>query len=450
MASPTKILTNARPVRVAYFVQDDESSEFVLDAIFAASFGFWGGRFSLIVPCDEGKPRPAFIPWLTAFDPDVIYSYVDLEESVIEQMHERLYPSFLIRHQTHSDPPHDARAYRPRLPIDPLHIDTMVPLAAAPYRFTPGQVARVLNVSGRLSNNRFIGDNFGAWMHSSGHSFPSYLNEYGHTLTLIDDQDSQPRGQYFKSPEETIGSVNDLLELMERTRVTTVAGLSTMETPRLEVSNWPWSNSFNLVVGDSFTDRLVYWNARSVYPKWRDRDIVDLRLPSKYLDDKDFLKLLAKLLRARNRVTMESGSNVPRTTIRSSSVPTKELDDLAEILKGDSGWISYETKAVSAPEDCLPEQDALERSVFRVSDMLLARESSNWKESFALDEEIRPDPPHPEHLRFGPPGILSPYNGVWATEFEIERKINHSPYSNVNHVWRLPRRLRMASSFLGG
>jgi hypothetical protein len=63
--------SRARPVRVAYFVEDGEHADITLDAIFARSFGYWGGRFALIVPCEKGAPRLAYEAWLEKYDPEL-------------------------------------------------------------------------------------------------------------------------------------------------------------------------------------------------------------------------------------------------------------------------------------------------------------------------------------------------------------------------------------------
>jgi hypothetical protein len=69
-------------------------------------------------------------------------------------------------------------------------------------------------------------------------------------------------------------------------------------------------------------------------------------------------------------------------------------------------------------------------------------------ESFSVGSEIRLTSPEPEHLRHVPPSLLSPASGAWAVDLDIERSVDHSPYSNVRHRWRLPRRLRVTGAFL--
>jgi hypothetical protein len=67
-----------RPFRVAFLIEDGEYANLALDGIFADSYNRWGGRFSLIAPCINGRIAPNYWPWLEAYDPDIVYSHVPL------------------------------------------------------------------------------------------------------------------------------------------------------------------------------------------------------------------------------------------------------------------------------------------------------------------------------------------------------------------------------------
>src|SRR5437667_7773722 len=89
----------SRPIRVAYLLEETEHSHLMLDCIFAESIAHWGGRYSLICPCQAGYPRDHYLPWLRAFDPDVIYSFVDLSEEGLHRLREMFGPAYLVRHR---------------------------------------------------------------------------------------------------------------------------------------------------------------------------------------------------------------------------------------------------------------------------------------------------------------------------------------------------------------
>jgi hypothetical protein len=69
---PPRAFIRARPIRVAYLLEETQHSHLMLDGIFAESLAHWGGRYSLICPCHEGYPHGNYLPWLRVFDPDII------------------------------------------------------------------------------------------------------------------------------------------------------------------------------------------------------------------------------------------------------------------------------------------------------------------------------------------------------------------------------------------
>jgi len=437
--------SRARPIRVAYLVEDGEHANLTLDAIFAFSFGHWGGRFSLVVPCEARRPKETYENWLEKFDPDVIYSYVDLESDLIERIHETFYPSFLVRHQIYGRQKITARTLRPQLPIDPLAISTLIPLAAGPVRFEPAQPTRVVDTMGSADDDQFIQDSFGSWLHSVGSSFPAFLREFGHILAVVRDGELQPLRAYIRPPDETVNSTVALLQAMCEGRTSTVSSLSAMSVPRLEISDSNWSQGFNIVVGDSFAERIIYWNGRSHFPKWRDASCVDLRIPSALLNDADFLLNLGQFLTRRNSVSQVSGP--PHVIIRSSTVPNDQLEKLANVVRG---LQIVRIQRFNSVDACVPTTEQLKHSTFVGMEGPFRKASSLWSETPFEGNEIRISPPAPEHMRFVPISLQSPYQGTWAVDLQIEREVNYSQLYDVQESWNLPRRLRLTSSFVNG
>ena len=89
----------SRPIRIAFLIQDDDQAHLALDGIFANCYGRWGGRFSPIVLCGGGKIPDEYWPWLEAYDPDIVYSYMPLSRATILEIYERLNPAQLGLHR---------------------------------------------------------------------------------------------------------------------------------------------------------------------------------------------------------------------------------------------------------------------------------------------------------------------------------------------------------------
>jgi hypothetical protein len=360
----------------------------------------------------------------------------------LEELHERLYPSYLVHHRIFPHEEISAHSFRPRLPIDPLGISTIVPIAAGPAVFEPAQATRILDAMGKESNNRFVSDSFGLWGEATGGSYPAYLREYGHVLTLVADDDAQPRGAFVRPPDEAVASASELLKALGHARFSPVSVLSSMCAPRLEIAQSPWVEGFNIIVGDSFADRLTFWNARLHFPKWRDSAFVDLRIPARMLDDHAFISGIGEFLKRFNRV---GDGGQTRAILRSSSVSPDLLERLAIELRAIHKWSIFEVGTFAAVDDCVPTPEQLDHSHFLQKDRA-PRSLSVWRETPYQEAEVRISPPTPDHLRADYPALQYPSRGAWIVDIQLERHNNHSNYQRSQH-WILPRRLRMTSAF---
>jgi hypothetical protein len=104
MARELKGWARPRPLRVAFLIEDGEHANIALDGVFADCYDRWGGRFSLIAPCLDGRIMPSFWPWLEAYDPDIVYSYVPL------------CPAQYAFHKLDREPRLDVFGFKPRCP----------------------------------------------------------------------------------------------------------------------------------------------------------------------------------------------------------------------------------------------------------------------------------------------------------------------------------------------
>ena len=73
---------------------------------------------------------------------------------------------------------------------------------------------------------------------------------------------------------------------------------------------------FNLVVGDTFEDRLLFWNYRLLASKSVFSRTNSLRVPSGRLSDDDFLDALGKFLDRRAHIAPVSNPGQPETILR--------------------------------------------------------------------------------------------------------------------------------------
>jgi Natural resistance-associated macrophage protein len=97
-------------------------------------------------------------------------------------------------------------------------------------------------------------------------------------------------------------------------------------------------------------------------------------------------------------------------------------------------------------DQCCPETQALVNAQDDVESAGVFR-ANDWHETTFSETSFRPPLIRPRHLRDAPAGAASLVEGAWALDLDIERTANHSRFANVQHRWRLPRRLRMSGAF---
>lgn len=418
-----------------------ESSHLIIDEIFKYCFSLWGGRFSLIIPCKDGEPDKAFMPWLKAYDPDIVYSYVDLNISTQFLIHEETYPSYLQRHWLSDE---TKPRYIPNPAINPLAVSTLLPIAGAPNFFDGTRGIRLPIPVGEMKNDRFVTDSFGYPSQEIINLTRSVLSD-NCSLLLVGNEDTYFPGRKSEADGRTSDAISLLQQLAHFPRIQSVARLAAMLAPRLDLTNHRWNKSYNIVIGDTIHDRVLYWNSRLLISPWRDGSDTDLCIPSSYFDNDNFVVELRNFMGARNQ--MGGGSAPHQATLRSTSLHDSDLEALADRLRRGQGWIAYDHEHVTDVADCTPESAALERQLFGMGQHTF-RSPDLWIEQFASRSELRLSAVEPEHLRHTPPALANSLTGAWALDLDIERDVDHSPFTNVKHRWRLPRRLRTTQAFM--
>lgn len=437
--------TRARPIRIVFLVDENEHWEAMLAAIFADCYSRWGGRFNLIVPCKKNAPRAAFVPWVEAYDPDIIYSYVDLSEGVVRDLYERCDPAFVVGHNFFNDD-REQHDFRPDLPMPGLSSLSTCIRPSFGGSWQGRRQIEVLDKHPAAPDFPFLDKNFGTFREIY-QSWPlgADYEEYAKTITLtpqhiVDD----PRSAMRASGDVVVGE-DKLCEAIAGNRsLIGPSSLSSWFTPRMEVRNRQLSNAFSLIVGDTFSDHLLFWNSRSLYPKHLDHELVSLLLSPDDLDRSELFDQFPELFRLRNHITPSSNSG-NYVSLWSTSVDENALKALADRLGTAGVWIWGQPKLVLNIDESVPSDEQLEQA----SDLSPERwtQTSAWQDFSQTENGFTPPKAVPEHLRdLG----LFPYSareGLWAQDLEIERPLNLSQYDNVQHTWRLPRRLRMAGAF---
>ncbi len=165
MSRQLKGWVRSRPLRVAFLVQDGEHASTMLDGIFADCYSRWGGRFSLVVPCQGGKIPAAYWPWLETYDPDIVYSYIRLSDDDVLDLHERLSPADYMFHEMGKEPRLDVYGFKPHFHFSPLFsLSTIFNLARHSTRTDALAPIQIIDSWHTEPESQFLTDNFGTYL----------------------------------------------------------------------------------------------------------------------------------------------------------------------------------------------------------------------------------------------------------------------------------------------
>lgn len=446
MSRELKGWTRPRPLRIAFLVEDGTHGDLILDGVFADCYDRWGGRFSLIVPCTEGRIAASYWPWLEAYDPDIVYSYVPLCKTDILEVHERLSPSQYTFHAVGQKPRLDVFGFKPSYDFPPLSsLSTIFKQA----RYSPGSNERapvcIIDTWYAEPPTRLLTDNLGTYHHSRGSGiYPTDAATAANLLTIVSPDKQADRR--FSVPHGLNIINNELAAFNEfaAKRATSLSLASALFAPKLDIHAGRWSSSFNLVIGDAFADRILFWNARLLIPAWLDSDLCCFRVGFDQIKDAEFLAVLVDLLNRRNRVNDGSGGQA-QITLRSTSLSAGQLTEARELMHSVKSWSLISTEFVSELSSIVPTDDALRtaKEGNRFGGGL--HQQSDWSAFLCSAPTARPPVTRPDHLSDAPVRQVFT-QGFWATDFIFEYDGPGSRFSNENR-WMLPRRWRMAGAF---
>ncbi|MGA7323030.1 MAG: hypothetical protein WBX25_00760 [Rhodomicrobium sp.] len=220
--------------------------------------------------------------------------------------------------------------------------------------------------------------------------------------------------------------------------------VSLLFAPKLQIQDRRWSGSFNLVVGDNFADRVLFWNARLLIPDWLDSDLCCFRVTLNDLSDPSMLSVLGELLKHRNHVNAGSGGQ-SQVTIRSASLSKEELEKVRELVMSAKPWGAVRTEVISGLADLVPTNKALDEAKENNSFWGELFPRPEWTEFAWTAPRARPPATKPDHLSDAPTRQTFT-EGYWCTDLIFEYDGPGSRFREENR-WMLPRRWRIAGAF---
>lgn len=321
LRQPVTLAQAAVPIQVCYVVPMDSDSR-VLSAIFEESHGRWGGRDSLIVPMDaNGGIDEVYWKWAKSLDPDVVYSYADLDVATLERIERDWMPSNVCVHRAADDP-----RVRHEHGVEGLSALSLLPMIAAGRRIGPQRPKVLVSALQGWDRDLFVSDSFGLNPQGPGWAAYEMVREHIGIMAV-----GTPSPLMFN--QEADASVEDttsLLRLMASNQYDTytMAQLSGMGYDHVHhalASVWRF---FNIIVGNTNLDRIAFWNSRVGTEGFLRSNITAIRIPEERLDDAAFINELVPFVWRYN--DWQAGQAF--AMVGSSSVSEARLKPIAEAL----------------------------------------------------------------------------------------------------------------------
>lgn len=439
--------SRARPLRVAFLVEEGEHCQLALDGIFANCYRRWGGRFSLIAPCSNRRISSAYWPWLRAYDPDIVYSYVPLDRTEVLELLEELAPAHYFLHELGKEPRLDVHGFSPDYGFTPLaSLSVIYTLARGGLRSRGASSRKIIDCWHTEEPSRMLSDNLGTYGASYATGiYPADAEQAASLLTIVSPEKRADRRFAVPKDLDVVDSEIEALGQFAAGRATCLSLISAMLAPRLNVGPTRWSGAFNLVVGDSFQDRLLFWNARLHMPSWLDSDLCSFRLTIEHLRQPSFLDVLGTILKYRNHVNAGSGGT-PQLCIRSTSLKPEELDEAKRLIGSTRPWSSITLQHVPSLDALVPEtkdlSDAWESAQHYDFSPGNSRE---WNHFVWTRPTARHTPAAPLHLDDAPPRQTFSL-GYWYSDCTFEHDGERPRFARENR-WMLPKRWRLEGAF---
>lgn len=428
-----------RPLKIAYLVPFDDApdSHMNLDAVFFESYTRWAGLYTLVIPTKaEEFLNDGYGDWLKHYDPDFIYSYVDLDAAFVDKIDRLCCPIAFLKHNVRDgkDRETDWHSFLPRWDhyIQPVSSISTVQSPANyplfPHEERPREPT-VFTQYGIEPINRCLADNFGRAfsLHNVTHAIPGFFK----TLCLVPTD----LPAHVVAGTERCFSTLEALRAISDHKATPIARLATLNSPgipRPESMNWAFA--FRLFIGSTPLDRIHFWNSRHLGSNWSDTTNALILEPA-FFDDEQLIKQLGQYLNKNN--FLGHGNGPYQAEIHSSSVEADVLNTISAKLQPHTWNSVHVSRSFNAP--AIPSQrDLVERIHDKTTDTTTLKLTEDSSELSASE---------PDHFIYIPPQFKGLARGQWIVELSIQRHNNLSRYSNVVDAWTLPRRREIAQAF---
>lgn len=436
MKPDPKIRATARPVRVAYLLEDGIDAHAWLDAIFADCFGRDGGRQSLIVPVAGGAISKRYQDWLRILDPDIVIALTFDNEALVPGLVELLADTGILQRKRKRDAPE--KLIRVGINDSALTALSWLPFMKARSSVIQAAPEFILDRYPAWEDDGFIKDNFGT-LYGSLDQYPMH-DRIAIRGLMLTPKDAPENRWHFRSvnAEEAADGYEIIERMAQRGGIATLAQLSNLYCQRHRPDH-PWKEGFCLVIGDSFTDRVSCWNAGLLFDDAHSQSYKTLRVPAAIRSDEGRTAKIGDFLRRWNWIGQHNGP--ARVVVRSNSLSATDVQEFLARLRN-AAMSNVGFSVIASVDDCCPSDVKRMYSAYQIGNP-----GPVTTEAAIRDATTVVSVPKPVQLSYcaGMHPIFS--HGYWFVDLEIDRLHDNGRFDNVRESWRLPIRPQLVRMF---
>lgn len=425
LTAPYSIYVNKRPLRIVFLIENKLEAHPIIDAILADNRNRWGGRYNPIILTDGQTLTDNWWTLLERVDPDVVKSFVTLDDSLITSISRRVAP-YLIQQPDSREWEHGCRLYLADPGISVLPTSTNIRIA----RWAMGESSLVLFETDSKTDpviKQFTEWNFG------GYSQP-ILRE---SLAL---EGTKTTRFPITDAASLMTSLTELCTFKSFTYPIQLCSIPKEALP--PVDNDRFSETFHVVIGDTAADIAYFWNRPTTIPQWSRSYLNQVWLPSDLALDPQLSTVLSSFIQ---RLADPGGSFKGSVRFVSLSLTQERLEEIANPLMTQLRLPRY----VHVLHEIQPPKFTQWVPGFASHDSMDLYRASSSEERLTLQEpEVSPGAYQGEHwmadvyVEFRPeryPSIsgrqlwwqLPRFNGLAVSMFRRSSRILHTRYPSV-------------------
>jgi len=411
------IFAKSRPHKIAFLIDPQNLPNKLLNAIFEHNITSWGGRYNPIIPCNGKEISDEYWSLLVFSDPDIVYSYIDLDDGLVEKIDREISPFYLLGANQQLL---KKGSYRVSISPGVLSNEELLnnlPKFKRPWHFDERCSIAIFKIQEDWENYDFILRNFGFFQHALGVFMKAKDTEW--TIELA--QKMEGINTFEIDGRENLSDI--LLKLSKNRAVIYPIQISEDPGSYSRGSYEEEDRDFLLAVGDNILNVLYTWNRIHVLNQVQRKQISQMWIPDLLLHNEGFMSALREFI---NYYLQIQNQPLPRLILVSYDKPRKELEEIATIFQKD---LHCRVDIRSSSENAVLPFIKSKPEWFSVPNKLRELFRVNGRNVFIPN---RPPLPVGYRGRF--------YSAAWMLDLNISYRPEQFSYTNAEYCWNLPRR----------